>query len=821
MRSTIPAFIAGLALMLAACGGGGGSGGGGNTPPPPAPPAPPAPQSQSIAFATSGPVSRSLADGTYTNAASGGAGTGAITYQSSNTAVATVNTTGLVDLLAAGSTTITATKAADTNYLAASASYTLNVTAPAAPPTSPGITLSATSVTPGTTVTVSAVSSDPEGGALAYAWDFGDGATASGATASHVYTTEGHFSIRATVTDPQGLSSTATATVNVAWMSLPPPANFVLNPRHFVGDVMFAKVGLDVSNGATYSLTWELGDGSTATGAVVKHRYAAAGTYTARVVITSSFGQRVSAEVSIEVMPVVAQPAPIDNTFQVYCAGGLCGAQDATTYRGSGVGVWRYHNATQADATIDVAIGGLSTGQSGFLIFSNGNEVAAASVPGPGTAAPGGNTAMKSRSREALAHEQIQARNRAMLESLAIRPRAVVQKNKRTAPIMRAAAPAIGTTRVWRDIFGAPIDYNIEVAATCTFSTGRNGVVWLDTDQVDRGELDPARVQSIADFLCGENGAYERLVALHGDVYGDAVDANSGFIQDSPGNLQDLNVVILGVPQITGWNGYFSSANLVNANLDPGSNHAVSVVLNGWYLGITSSDDPTTQNTLAHELKHLINFYQRGIARGTYHATWLEETSAMLAEEIIGAELSSQSRTEARIGGYAFSGGGTGYIDWTHPEGNSYNLGGSFGSFLHRRYGTALDTYLMDTCSDNGSPTASYQCVNTFIVDHGGVSFSDEFARVGASALGGMGYAPPQGFGFRGALAGDYRLAPISCAVNEASMTAPRPLQGVYRATTHSYDYDFMDAGQTSFVRDDVVVPAGTTLLVVVNEAAR
>lgn len=67
---------------------------------------------------------------TVTNAASGGQGAGAITYASSNTAVGTVNAaSGAVTLGAVGSTTITATKAADSNYAAAAANYTINVTA--------------------------------------------------------------------------------------------------------------------------------------------------------------------------------------------------------------------------------------------------------------------------------------------------------------------------------------------------------------------------------------------------------------------------------------------------------------------------------------------------------------------------------------------------------------------------------------------------------------------------------------------------------------------------------------------------------------------
>ena len=57
---------------------------------------------------------------------------GLVTFKSSNTSVATVNSTsGLVTIKGAGETTIKASASAGTNYKAGSASYTLTVTAPA------------------------------------------------------------------------------------------------------------------------------------------------------------------------------------------------------------------------------------------------------------------------------------------------------------------------------------------------------------------------------------------------------------------------------------------------------------------------------------------------------------------------------------------------------------------------------------------------------------------------------------------------------------------------------------------------------------------
>lgn len=106
-----------LAFALGLCGCGGGGGGGTATS-----------QTQSIAFATAGPAYRILDEGSYTNLASGGAGSGAITYQSDAPAVATVDAqSGTVTFVAAGVATISATKASDASYGSAHASYVLKI----------------------------------------------------------------------------------------------------------------------------------------------------------------------------------------------------------------------------------------------------------------------------------------------------------------------------------------------------------------------------------------------------------------------------------------------------------------------------------------------------------------------------------------------------------------------------------------------------------------------------------------------------------------------------------------------------------------------
>lgn len=114
-------LIAALLSVVVVTGCGGGGGGGGSPPPT-------TPQAQSIAFADVGPVYKFAGDTSYANVASGGAGSGAITYSSDTPAVANVNAqTGAITIVGGGVAQITASKAADSLYLAAQASYTLRI----------------------------------------------------------------------------------------------------------------------------------------------------------------------------------------------------------------------------------------------------------------------------------------------------------------------------------------------------------------------------------------------------------------------------------------------------------------------------------------------------------------------------------------------------------------------------------------------------------------------------------------------------------------------------------------------------------------------
>lgn len=150
------------------------------------------------------------------------------------------------------------------------------------PPTAT-FTASDTNPAIGSLVTFTATASDPDGDALSYSWDFGDGVVSTaGATVSHSYGAAGIYSATLTVFDAGGL----TVAPSPQTITVPSP----LNQPPVIGSVTVTGVGTrtDLINasatatdpeGDSLTYAWDWGDSSTSTGNNVGHTYAALGSY--------------------------------------------------------------------------------------------------------------------------------------------------------------------------------------------------------------------------------------------------------------------------------------------------------------------------------------------------------------------------------------------------------------------------------------------------------------------------------------------------------------------------------------------------------------
>ncbi len=80
-----------------------------------------------------------------------------------------------------------------------------------------------TSVVAGTPLSLDGrASTDPEGGALVHAWDFGDGHLGGQARIAHVWSMPGRYTVRLRVADPLGASGVATREIEVTPAAAPP-----------------------------------------------------------------------------------------------------------------------------------------------------------------------------------------------------------------------------------------------------------------------------------------------------------------------------------------------------------------------------------------------------------------------------------------------------------------------------------------------------------------------------------------------------------------------------------------------------------------------
>jgi PKD repeat protein len=166
---------------------------------------------------------------------------------------------------------------------------------------------------PGATATFDGTASfDPDGEILRYVWDFGDGTTAEGATAEHLYATPGSYEVRLRVEDDSGSVCAFGEDVSELIVNAPPVADAGGDRESFLGGahdaVLFDAGGSADPDGQPLTYVWDFGDGVVDSGATVLHRYDRAGSYDVR--LTVSDGSGVPCGEASDELTVVVKPRP-------------------------------------------------------------------------------------------------------------------------------------------------------------------------------------------------------------------------------------------------------------------------------------------------------------------------------------------------------------------------------------------------------------------------------------------------------------------------------------------------------------------------------
>lgn len=142
-------------------------------------------------------------------------------------------------------------------------------------------------------------------------WQFGDGDTSAGQTASHCYKTPGQFDVSLSVYTNAGCSNSKTLN-NLITTYVPPQANFSINPvstNLFNPTINFNNQSTDVYGIKT--LTWEFGDGSdTSNVNMVSHTYSDTGEFCTDLIVTDINGCTDTAKRCAEINPLFTLYVP-------------------------------------------------------------------------------------------------------------------------------------------------------------------------------------------------------------------------------------------------------------------------------------------------------------------------------------------------------------------------------------------------------------------------------------------------------------------------------------------------------------------------------
>ncbi|MDR0201820.1 MAG: hemagglutinin [Delftia acidovorans] len=518
-------------------------------------------------------------------------------------------------------------------------------------------------------------------------------------------------------------------------------------------------------------------------------------------------------------------PSGPSSQLTAACSGTACGAANATTYSGQGVGVWSYTNTTQAEQQIPVALTNLGSKQVTLIYTNNGD----ASVPMPAltltppTATTA--TAQKSLSAAPATGNQIPERIRNFKPRLTA---ADTQARQSIQPQAAAILP-VGSQRSWFVETGSSKietrQATLRRQASVPTPTGTRTInFWLEDSEYDAAKVSDAMLDTLVQrFTSGSDAVYPLITGLSGEPWG--AHSYSNLIDpDQPLDIVFVNFVPDRTPY--GLLGYFWSLN--NFKQDPAnpdlkySNQSLSFYMDTETLYLDPAAGMTNQiSTLSHEFVHMTNFYRRSVQLskpGTDYAfdTFLEEMSAMMGEDIVAQRVTpgfnsiASGRVPSWLSRSGFNCDPAAWSADTAAPCFGYDVNGSLGAYLVRQYGVGFYKQLLS----NTTSTDSLQVLGNAIQQAGGPTLPVAVQRWGANiAL--LPADSPSGFGWPARTEQGFTLAAINGSSLASSRVLPTTVPVNLNARGHFPFLRQPDAQGT--YQEQLRVPAGSTLTAVVR----
>ncbi|WP_217500784.1 PKD domain-containing protein [Arthrobacter sp. C9C5] len=177
-------------------------------------------------------------------------------------------------------------------------------------------------------------SSDSDGTIAEFAWDFGDGQSATGVTPTHSFAAAGTYQVRLSTTDNLGASTLEVKTVTVTAPNQAPVAALTAECKGF--DCSFDGSASSDPDGSISSWVWDFGDGKSGNGRTATHTYTAAGSYTVKLTVTDDKGASNEASTTATPASLPAGTVLAKDTFARVLAQGLGTAEVGGAWTVSG-----------------------------------------------------------------------------------------------------------------------------------------------------------------------------------------------------------------------------------------------------------------------------------------------------------------------------------------------------------------------------------------------------------------------------------------------------------------------------------------------------